>query len=673
MSIKVKCPGCTKVLTVPDAARGKAVKCPSCETRVPVPKGEGEAAAKTAKSKKPAGPLEEEIALATLDLRKMEDRKARLCPKCGYDMTYLGDEDEEITECPQCGWDIAEGGLGEKARKKALKGPDPDQFYHGLWKNAWKFVFDNYFLAFRTFAYTMAASLIMFGSLFMYLWISPWPPRVFFGFVTFVAAMVIPGWLWYLDTEVIKLTLERKDRFKRLNFDFFLASALGVKFVVWNIVVAGPLLLIPGLIGWSLYQFAGLPLWIPIAILAVCYIPVFVLWPVSLTHMTMPIEYPGWMFWKVVPIAFRCSKALFTWFLLFIATNLPIFLIGGGALAFSGPALVEYVEIMEHNAQINRAQALWDYYASSKKKPKDLVDPKELGELGTVEFRHELAITIGMIAWLICGLIGAFTSLFSMRTNGYFAYYFRDRLDLLVLPKERKYVAKLPREAVERKPQSTQEMFAQAGITMVICVIIVVLFRVLFAAAGVFNEEIPMALLNGFDMGLGLAIFVGFSIITKAAWEESPLWGICTQWFNVAIGVVAVASFISFAFGTRLPLPFLVLVGVIGMMGVASIVAAFVFVIQFWEDAGVGCLTAILSLMGKIVLLPIALLAFSVNLITLPKGFLDNKEEAQKSGPPVAPGEAMPGGAMPPGLGNMPGAPGNMPPGPPGLMQPREE
>jgi DNA-directed RNA polymerase subunit M/transcription elongation factor TFIIS len=659
MSVKVKCPGCTKVLTVPEAARGKAVKCPSCETRVPVPKGEAETAVKTVKGKKPVGPLEEESVLASLDLRKLEDRAARLCPKCGYDMDQLGEEGEEATECPQCGWDIAAGAMGEKARKKALKGPDPDKYYQGLWKNGWKFVKENYFLAFRTYAYTMAASFIMFSAFFMYLWISAWPPRVFFAFVTFVSAMVIPGWLWYLDTEVIKLTLERKDRFKRLNFDFFLASALGVKFVLWNIVVAGPLLLIPGLIGWGLHQFAGLPAWVPAAILAVGYIPVFVLWPVSLTHMTMPIEYPGWMFWKVVPVAFRCFKPLLTWFLLFLATNLPLLAIIGGTAAFSGPALVEYVQIMEHNAKINRAVALEEYYSGSKQKPKNLVDPKTLGEPRNVEFQHELAITVGMVAWLVGGLIGAFTSLFSMRTNGYFAYYFRDRLDLQALPKEVKYVARLPREKAEKKTLTTQDMFAQAGITIVICVIIVILFRVLFAAAGVFNEEIPLALLNGFDMGLGLALFVGFSLITKAAWEESPLWGICTQWFNVAVAVVAVAAFISFAFGLQLPLPFRVLLGVIGAMGVASIVAAFIFVIQFWNDAGVGCLTAILSVMGKLILLPIAILAFSVNLITLPKGLWDDVQEQPANAAPAAPGNGMP-----------PGVPGMAPPGVPGMVPP---
>src|SRR5690242_1817891 len=138
MSIKVKCPNCTKTLTVPEAARGKAVKCPGCENKVAVPAdgdgasagGGGKAAAKKKPGKK-AGPIEDESGFSGLDLRKVADYEANVCPKCGYDLDLAGEDEEEVTECPQCGWDVAAGGLGEKARKKQLKGPDPDKFYPG--------------------------------------------------------------------------------------------------------------------------------------------------------------------------------------------------------------------------------------------------------------------------------------------------------------------------------------------------------------------------------------------------------------------------------------------------------------------------------------------------------------------------------------------------------------
>src|SRR6478609_862055 len=113
MSIKVKCPNCTKTLTVPEAARGKAVKCPGCDNKVAIPAdGDGGAGKPPAKKKsaKKAGPIEDESGFSGLDLRRVADREANVCPKCGYDLDLAGDEEEEITECPQCGWDVAEGG-----------------------------------------------------------------------------------------------------------------------------------------------------------------------------------------------------------------------------------------------------------------------------------------------------------------------------------------------------------------------------------------------------------------------------------------------------------------------------------------------------------------------------------------------------------------------------------
>ena len=43
MPVKLKCTNCEKVLSVPDAARGKAVKCPECQTRLAVPEDDDSA------------------------------------------------------------------------------------------------------------------------------------------------------------------------------------------------------------------------------------------------------------------------------------------------------------------------------------------------------------------------------------------------------------------------------------------------------------------------------------------------------------------------------------------------------------------------------------------------------------------------------------------------------
>ncbi|MFO0917710.1 MAG: hypothetical protein U0872_05270 [Planctomycetaceae bacterium] len=546
MSVKVKCPECAKLLTVPDAARGKAIKCPNCQTRIAVPADE-EATAATAKSgkskskskEKRSSPVEDEAGLATLDLRKAIDHEARVCPKCGYDMSLLDDEDsdEEITECPQCGWDTAEGGIGEKARKKQLKGPDPDKFYVGLWKNSWKFVSNNLMLSIRTFLYTGLASLILFVSLFMYLYNSMWPPRIFFALVAFISAMVIPGWFWYLDTEVIKLTLERRDKFKRLNFDFFLASALGVKLIVWNVVFAGPLLLAPGIIVWLQYQMLG-PVFSTL-ILAIFYVPIFMMWPIVLTHMTMPVTTPGWLFWKVIPMAQRCLKPLIVWFSLFMVTNLPVLLIGGLTAVFTAGNIVEYARIMDRTSEINRATTIWQGYEGKKTgRPKELVDPAKLEKPPNLAARHYISLGVAAFAWVVCCVILAFTGLFNMRTNGYFSYYFRERLDVVVLQKEYKYVATLPREDQKHKRKEIPQILGEVALTSLVITLIGVIGGMLYGTL----SDIGVA--KGVTWGIffGGALTAGGASIglRKVAFDVSPVWGLLIFFSPFMLGIPSI-------------------------------------------------------------------------------------------------------------------------------------
>lgn len=617
MSIKVKCPGCTKTLTVPDAARGKAVKCPTCETRVAVPADDGDAptlpAAKSKKSSKKAAPVQDESGLAQLDLRRVADHEANVCPKCGYDFEQLGEEAEDVTECPQCGWDVAEGGMGAKARKRALKGPDPDKFYIGLWKNSWKFVGVNLMMSIRTFLYIALASVIALVCSMGYLYFSMLPPRyMFFAPLAVISALMIPGWFWFLDNETIKLTMERKEVYKRVNFDFFLCSALGVKFVIWNVVFAGPLLLIPGVVAWSLWYFAGLPLWVGGLILAVCYIPIIGLWPVVLTHMTMPIQSAGWMCWRIIPIGFRCFKPLMTWFFLFLLTNLPVLLIMGVTGVFTVGNVVEFVGIMENNAEINRAQAIWDASSGAKIKPKDLVDPASLGEQGKTELRHYVSIAGLFVAWIFSSVILAFTSLFNMRTNGTFAYYFRELLDLQVLIKERKYVATISREKDEHKIKTTEQVAAEAAMATIIFTFMGVIFGLLYGALSDFG------IVNGLVMGIfygagfaGAAAGVGFLM---AAFNVSPVWGLLIFFSPCMCGIPHI-----------------------------------MFLIQEWEDAKQFFFQNLMASLVQMLMLPI----MAILNIGPMEGLVD-KPAPQNQQAPQQPGGPGPGmmerpGAIPPG------------------------
>ncbi|HVW01702.1 MAG TPA: zinc-ribbon domain-containing protein, partial [Planctomycetaceae bacterium] len=157
MPVKVRCPSCEKVLSVPDTARGKAVKCPGCESRVPVPAdspaaaapakaGAVKTAAKPAAAKKKAADDDGDSFLSGLDLSKAEDSSVKVCKKCGHKL------DEEDEECPECGTMVGTGQLSRAARKARSKGrgPDQDLFFANIFKDSWNFYKKNFSLALRS-------------------------------------------------------------------------------------------------------------------------------------------------------------------------------------------------------------------------------------------------------------------------------------------------------------------------------------------------------------------------------------------------------------------------------------------------------------------------------------------------------------------------------------------
>ena len=478
MPVKVRCTSCDKVLTVPDTARGKAVKCPGCQERIAVPdedsgsgamKVPGKSGTDKAKKKpvsKPTKPVDSEDALASFDLRKAEDTNARICFKCGFDMQY---QDEEETECPQCGYDTVAGGLGKKAQKKAMKGPDPADFYPGLVKSSWKFVVKNQKLAWRTDAYVAVCLLISMFCAFMYLWISAWPPRAFFALCFTVAIMVIPGWLWLLDIEIIQLTLERKDKFKRFNFDFFLASAMGLMFLAWSVAIALPLMAVPLGIGYYLVNFSGSPPWVYGVCAAIGAIPALWMLPISMSHMAMPISLPGWMIWKVVPTWTKTIKPLTVWLMWLFLTTLPL----TGAAAVIGGVwgndINNIVTTMESNAKTNRDRLAAENAPKGKNAP-PAADPNTIGTIQDVG----LTPLIGpAIILLLMSLPIGFIGMFNMRINGQFTYFNKTRLDMIDKRKEYKYIAKEKvDEDEEDKPRTLKQDATDGVVIAVLCLIL---------------------------------------------------------------------------------------------------------------------------------------------------------------------------------------------------------
>ena len=500
MPVKVRCSSCDKVLTVPDAARGKAVKCPQCNERITVPTGDSQITKAAEKpKKKPAAkenkPVDSEDALASLDLRRAEDANARICSKCGFDM---GDMDEEETECPKCGFDIESGGLGVKARKKQMKGPDPADFFPGLAKGAWRFVFKNQMLAWRTAIYSLVPLLISMLCAFLYLYISAWPPRVFFALCFFVAFLVIPGWLWYLDTEIIKLTLERKDKFKKLNFDFFLASSKGVILVAWLVVGAGPILLPLGGLGYYLVNYNGQPEWMMGICIGIGLIPVIWMMPIVMAHMTMPISMPGWMFWKVIQYWGRSIGGASMWFLWFVITSLPL---AGGAAAIGavwGNDIVNLVQTMESNADISRRILAAENAPKGKNaKPVDLT---AIGKPVDIDLKPLIGPCI--ILSVMCLPLG-FIGMFNMRTNGQFVYYFKERLELIDKAKEYKYVAKKRKSEDDDDEPVTLQKDLTDGL------VIAIVFALVGGVGGMLYGSLTSA---GLPKGISFGVLLGTAL-----------------------------------------------------------------------------------------------------------------------------------------------------------------
>ena len=549
MPVKVTCTTCEKVINAPDAARGKAIRCPECQTKIAVPAESGtpKAVATAAKKRKPAAeddePVDSEYALANLDFRKAEDKNARICPKCGFDMQYQEEDDEE---CPKCGFDSSVGGLGAKARKRAMKGPDPADFYPELFKSSWKFVGKNRSLAVRTIIYTLVSLLFSLISAFLYLWISPWPPRAFLALCFVISFLVIPGWMWVLDVETIKLSLERKDKFKKLNFDFFLSSAMGVAFCAWCAAVIAPLILIPASVGYyfmTRMQDERAVLVIPLC-LTLGMIPSILMLPVAMSHMAMIVPSKGWMVWELVPITARNIKPALLWLLLFITMNIPAIAGLATIVIVSGPGLVKMATVMEINAENARKLTAQQMNPNTQKRGAPTAAIQILPEEPKEVDYQPLIIPCVILA--LMAVVNGFTSLFLMRVNGQFTYFNKSHLGLVDRRKEKKYVSADPEdEDGPAKPKTMIQLWGDAFAFFLVFDLLGFVFGFLY---GWFTGNVGQ--LDGVFSGIAYGISGGHSLSLVAllgysafiAFQESVMWGLISLFGVFPIGFIVFAA-----------------------------------------------------------------------------------------------------------------------------------
>ena len=417
MPVKVRCPGCKKVLTAPDRARGKALRCPNCETRVRVPAGRTVPKSRPAKAAKVSSrqpSVSDDDFLAGLDVRRLESQATPVCPKCGAEVF----EDDDY--CPECGVHLLTGKMPEKR-----KGPDPARFYRDAWADSWTFLRTNVNLAVKTGFIVSLFNVLAIASGVMVSWVETGPPKTFWGFLLFLFVVGMYGWLWYLTLEVIKTTLDKKSgKVKRARFDFFLAIALGVKAVVWPVVLMLPvipfalLIAIPmGVVTAAGLGTAGVGLMV-IGYLALWAFPLLV-YPIAMVHMTVPYTYKAWLPWEMIRLFFKNIGPSLYWVMVAVAVQLPLVL----------PLLV--VGLL-FGADIGKlltdgVHAASDFMLGLHGVRRSESDPSF--------WQSFYDGTVGLLVLYLClaplWFLEAFPAVFTMRAIGLLGYYNRRRLDLV--------------------------------------------------------------------------------------------------------------------------------------------------------------------------------------------------------------------------------------------------
>ena len=473
MPVKVRCPECQKVLTLPDQARGKTARCPDCQGRVPVPGAKKKPATARPKAaaaaRKPArAEVTEEELFANMDLSRVEDHKVRVCPKCGVPV------DEEDIECPKCGVTIATGRLSaERQRKKERGGPDPDKYYEKFLSTSWEFLKEHYMFGVRTMAYVTISTAVVLAAGFMTIYVAKLPLKVFWGIITLLFALMGPGWCWFLDTTLINWSIDKKVKLDRVRFDFFTCVALGIKFVNWLIVFCAPFLIVFGTIGGLMISndmlAAGL------VVIALGLLPAFFCFPVVMSHMAMPVQWPGWLSPKILPQYFQgLAKPSMYWCMFCFATMLPSMILAAVAVFAFQEDLTTFITDVNHNARVAHVMELeepkqkstgapeetqlegrietqlnavaWWFSATEEQKLAERQyyaaqggESSGVGEDSKPNWYREVDIDAaavpGILMLLACVPFG-FAAVFNMRANGLLTYYYRPELQLIMEEKQ---------------------------------------------------------------------------------------------------------------------------------------------------------------------------------------------------------------------------------------------
>jgi DNA-directed RNA polymerase subunit M/transcription elongation factor TFIIS len=436
MPVKVRCPECEKVLNAPDRARGKAIKCPACGSAVRVPAEKASAAKPAARKpakKLAAPPPSSSGMIVNLDLDQIEDAQTRICPKCGTEV------DAEDAECPSCHVNLGTGLLSaERKADLSRKGPNPKLYYKEFFKDGIEFWKKEKRLSFRLTILWIVFCLLFVCSIDMSLWSVKPLVRAFWIFIGTIELLIPPGLTWNLHTTIIDATLRKKKKLGKYTFDRFLGAAISLKLIVWFLGVAAPLHI--AALVFLVLGARGMPV-APLvagALEVAAFVFASLLFPIASTHMAMPITIRGWLPNKMSKPFFRTMPAVLYWCFFFYLTLLvPI-----GCLAvigvFSGNRIVEQFQNANTRSAIFDAKGQIAMIPRGKDIPEELQDIAKITE-PTVDL-SVLYLPTGLL--LVAAAAFGMTAVFSMRTNGQYARYFLDQLDLETMAAEVTYVPK---------------------------------------------------------------------------------------------------------------------------------------------------------------------------------------------------------------------------------------
>lgn len=422
MPVKIRCRNCEKVLNAPDKAKGRIVQCPSCGTKLRVPGGDAPAKKQPAKAK--AGSVEGEDFLARMDLDDLEHEEEKICPYCAAEM----DEDEVV--CRSCGMNTEKGQMdAREAKKRARKGPDPALFYSKAWSDSFQFVREHVGLAVKTGMYLTGLAVLNNMCAFMVVFCRTGPPKTFWALLTILTSLGMYGWFWSLSYKVIECTMTRNEKLlERLSFDLFQVIAVGLRFVMWPIVLLGPfifpIMLVMSLLGAITMSVGGAAAFGILGALFALGMGAVLLWfyPIATVHMTQEYTYKAWILWELLKVGIKNIGPSAYFFVIAIVAMIPVVLVAVPLLLFVvGPPFNPFQS--ENVYWVTGGITGWFLELIGER-----VEPD--GWL----FRL-IVIPLNFIATFIVlapiYLVAGFPLVFLMRVNGLLGYYNHERLDLV--------------------------------------------------------------------------------------------------------------------------------------------------------------------------------------------------------------------------------------------------